>query len=287
MSEMTPGQAAYEAHRASWWKRHGMPTDGLLPDGQWEQMSGVQGGQEDWEAVAQAVLKAGICPHGDLAQQLAAAEAERDKAYSERARLVAYLAACYPSEIVPAESDSGAWFLVFVTTPAGQMSWHLHEDDLDLFEPLLNAPETGIEWDGHSTEQKYERLAELTDRIARGGGFAGVVAAVATARPAPLADGSLNDLKSATAERDKYRKLLDEIGVTAANAPEDGDSFGLLEEIAMRIAAAGVPDSTPIGERPDPDNPVTGRTPGAAAAAESARDALEAQSLHDSPGEDL
>jgi hypothetical protein len=159
----TPGQAAYEAHRASWWKRHGMPTEGLLPDGQWEQMSGVQGGgQEDWEAVAQAVLKAGTCPHGDLAQQLAAAEAERDKAYSERARLVAYLAACYPSEIVPAESDSGAWFLVFVTTPAGQMSWHLHEDDLDLFEPLLNAPETGIEWDGHTTEQKYERLAELT-----------------------------------------------------------------------------------------------------------------------------
>jgi hypothetical protein len=57
------------------------------------------------------------------------------------------------------------------------------------------------------------------------------------------------------------RELLDEIGVMAANAPEDGDSFGLLEEIAMRIAAAGVPD-----EWPDPENPVAGRTPGAAAA---------------------
>jgi hypothetical protein len=55
----------------------------------------------------------------------------------------------------------------------------------------------------------------------------------------------------------------------------------------MRIAAIDVPDSTPIGEWPDPENPVTGRTPGAAAAAESARDALDAQSLHDSPGEDL
>jgi septal ring factor EnvC (AmiA/AmiB activator) len=42
------------------------------------------------------------------------------------------------------------------------------------------------------------------------------------------------------AERDRLRELLDEIGVTAANAPEDGDSFGLLEEIAMRIAAADV-----------------------------------------------
>ena len=33
------------------------------------------------------------------------------------------------------------------------------------------------------------------------------------------------------------REKLDEIGVLAVNAPEDGDSFGLLEEIAMRIAA--------------------------------------------------
>jgi hypothetical protein len=72
------------------------------------------------------------------------------------------------------------------------------------------------------------------------------------------------------AERDELRKLLDEIGVIAANAPEDGDSFGLLEQIAMRIAAAGVPDSTPVGEWPDPENPVTGRTPGAAAAPELA-----------------
>ena len=60
------------------------------------------------------------------------------------------------------------------------------------------------------------------------------------------------------------RELLDEIGTMAANAPEDGDSFGLLETIAMRIAAVDVPDSTPIDEWPDPENPVTGRTPGPA-----------------------
>jgi hypothetical protein len=66
-------------------------------------------------------------------------------------------------------------------------------------------------------------------------------------------------------ERDRLRELLDEIGVMAANAPEEGDSFGLLEEIAMRIAAVDVPDSTPIDEWPDPENPITGRTPGGAA----------------------
>jgi len=47
------------------------------------------------------------------------------------------------------------------------------------------------------------------------------------------------------AECDRLRDLLDEIGVMAANAPEDGDSFGVLEEIAMRVAAASVPDATP------------------------------------------
>ena len=43
-------------------------------------------------------------------------------------------------------------------------------------------------------------------------------------------------------EIERLRELLDEIGVMAANAPEDGDSFGLLEEIAMRIASRDVPD---------------------------------------------
>jgi hypothetical protein len=51
-------------------------------------------------------------------------------------------------------------------------------------------------------------------------------------------------------ERDSLRELLDEIGVMAANAPEGGDSFGLLEDIAMRIAAVGVPDSTSPDEWP-------------------------------------
>jgi hypothetical protein len=50
---------------------------------------------------------------------------------------------------------------------------------------------------------------------------------------------------------DALRELLDEIGVMAANAPEDGDSFGLLEEITMLIVAAGVPDSTAPGTCPD------------------------------------
>ena len=94
---------------------------------------------------------------------------ERDKAYEERAKLIAYLTAVYPSEITPAESDSGAWNLVFVATPSGQMSWHLHEDDIvEYFQHLVNLPETGVTWDGHTTKEKYRRLAELTRTVATG-----------------------------------------------------------------------------------------------------------------------
>lgn len=111
-----------------------------------------------------------------IAAALVAAQAERDearderdKAYTERAALVAYLTAVYPSEITPAESDSGAWNLVFVATPSGQMSWHLHEDDVvEWFQHLANLPETGVTWDGHTTPEKYKRLAELTRTVATG-----------------------------------------------------------------------------------------------------------------------
>jgi hypothetical protein len=147
---LAPDQAAYEA-----WQRVRFP-DNPVP---WGHPALGSKTRNAWDAAAKAAIDA-------AGPGFTALEAERDKAYRERAALVAYLAACYPAEIVPAESDSGAWFLVFVTTPAGQMSWHLHEDDLDLFEPLLNAPETGVEWDGHTTEAKYERLAELTRTVA-------------------------------------------------------------------------------------------------------------------------
>lgn len=50
-----------------------------------------------------------------------------------------------------------------------------------------------------------------------------------------------------SAEITKLRELLDEVGTLAANAPED-DAFSVCEDIAMRIAAHGVPDD---GRHPD------------------------------------
>ena len=85
-----------------------------------------------------------------------------DDAYLERNRLVALLARVYPSGLkrTAIEGWEPEWHgCVYIDTPAGQMSWHYHDRDAWLFEGL---PEYDGEWDGHTTEQKYERLWILT-----------------------------------------------------------------------------------------------------------------------------
>ena len=51
------------------------------------------------------------------------------------------------------------WAVVIVDLPTGQASWHVAPDDMDLF---TGVPRSEINtWDGHSTEEKYARLARL------------------------------------------------------------------------------------------------------------------------------
>jgi hypothetical protein len=70
-----------------------------------------------------------------------------DEMYRERAHLVAHLATTYP-----------AW----ISTDLAEPDWPV---DMDLFEGV---PRGLVPWDGHTTEQKYERLRKLTsDRRAQ------------------------------------------------------------------------------------------------------------------------
>lgn len=96
---------------------------------------------------------------------------ERNRAYAERNKLVAALSHQYPSSLGLHDQKPGdppwdpEWiYVVFIDTPEGQLSWHLHESDLDsgLFDHLLMDPEK--KWDGHTTEEKYRRLAALRRR---------------------------------------------------------------------------------------------------------------------------
>ncbi|MFI1021275.1 WDGH domain-containing protein [Streptomyces olivaceus] len=82
--------------------------------------------------------------------------------YRERAHFVAHLATVYPAILAPgADPSEPDWPVLFVQTPRGQMSWHISPDDTDLFEHVPVRAGESV-WDGHTTEEKYERLRQLT-----------------------------------------------------------------------------------------------------------------------------
>lgn len=94
-------------------------------------------------------------------------------AYRERAHLVALLAAQYPAELrEDPEDEDGQWSIVYIDLPTGQASWHIHPRDMDLFPHVKFG--TDAEWDGHSTDEKYRRIDELTARLHAEGGIEAV-----------------------------------------------------------------------------------------------------------------
>jgi len=80
-------------------------------------------------------------------------------AYDERSRLVAALARLFPSGVQRTEIGDvdGEWHgCVYIDLPTGQASWHFQGDQARYFDDL---PHYEASWDGHTTEEKYERLA--------------------------------------------------------------------------------------------------------------------------------
>lgn len=80
--------------------------------------------------------------------------------YRERAHLVAFLTTLYPSVGAYNDPEEPEYLVVYVESPVGQMSWHIHPDDTDLFEGLRIVD--SHPWDGHSTEEKYRKLQNFT-----------------------------------------------------------------------------------------------------------------------------
>lgn len=87
-----------------------------------------------------------------------------EKLYRERAHLVAHLAAYYPSAAGYTDPAAADWLVVSIETPEGQMCWHIAKRDEDLFEHVPRVDT--LPWDGHTTEEKYRRVAEGTERLA-------------------------------------------------------------------------------------------------------------------------
>ena len=125
----------------------------LINGGEWRDGKWYSDGQRD-------AWRRALKPAADRIEKL---EAARDGAYTERNRLVAFLTNIYPSGVkktaIPGWDE--AWHnCVYIDLPVGQASWHYHNDEAHLFAHL---PPYESEWDGHTTEEKYERLLLATN----------------------------------------------------------------------------------------------------------------------------
>lgn len=82
-----------------------------------------------------------------------------DAVYEERDRLVALISSLYPSYIaIDEDSEDGFKNVVYIETPEGQLSWHITDKEVPLFSHLVVKDNN---WDGHTTEEKYERIENL------------------------------------------------------------------------------------------------------------------------------
>lgn len=102
----------------------------------------------------------------------------KEQAYWERNQLILALSKLYPSwlELHPLEDTKWEkdWrHIVFIEIPTfqgatmqshnlpstKQLSWHIHDSEVPYFSHL--ELKSGNSWDGHTTEEKYERLLRL------------------------------------------------------------------------------------------------------------------------------
>jgi hypothetical protein len=118
---------------------------------------------ERFAFVLQRVAPDALTPH----QARQRAEEERDAVYRERAQLLALLAthpAVHTAVLAPADDiDEPGWHLLYLHTPAGQLSWHIHPRDAALFASVeqVTASDPRAQWDGHTTGEKYDRVRAL------------------------------------------------------------------------------------------------------------------------------
>ena len=90
----------------------------------------------------------------------------KDGAYRERNMLVCALTKVFPSWLARHPETDTEWendwrWIIFVQLPTGQASWHIHDSERAMFDHL---PVGMNSWDGHTNDEKYQRIAALTAR---------------------------------------------------------------------------------------------------------------------------
>lgn len=121
-----------------------------------------------WNHYAGSGTRQSAVDHHRLARLLVSVRegetASKDRAYTERNRLVALIASLYPSSLERHDDADKSWeddwrWIVFIDLPTGQASWHIHDSHLPMFDHVQRF--AGRKWDGHTTEEKYARIALL------------------------------------------------------------------------------------------------------------------------------
>ncbi|MGI5136317.1 MULTISPECIES: hypothetical protein [unclassified Streptomyces] len=51
--------------------------------------------------------------------------------------------------------------MLYIETPEGQVSHHIHPNDVAVFEGLNVPVVVDYPWDGHSTQEKFRRIGRL------------------------------------------------------------------------------------------------------------------------------
>jgi hypothetical protein len=119
-----------------------------------------------------AIVRKASAPHdlqrlAELLDQLAADHAAQvADLYTERTQLVALIArlALEHECLVgvgkdPVEIDAAWQHVVFIELPTGQVTWHVHADEIKQYFNWC-PPWRGDPWDGHTTAQKYARVVD-------------------------------------------------------------------------------------------------------------------------------
>lgn len=86
--------------------------------------------------------------------------------YRERNMLIAHLSKIYPSHLCMHEESDKTWdkewrIIVCVHGPKGEMAWHIHDDERRYFDHLIWELN---HFDGHITEEKYNRLLSINPK---------------------------------------------------------------------------------------------------------------------------
>lgn len=180
-SECFPGCPAYDIAKAYYEAYTGQfmaSGDTEFSGSTWEKLS--EPAQKAALAATQKLLNDGtiVTPGpgaaflaNELVRTLAKLDAVaelKNSAYHERNILVAALSKVYPAHTALHPADDKDWepdwrTIICVHLPTGQATWHVHDSEVNLFDhlPIDNCAVSCPGWDGHTTDEKYQRVRAL------------------------------------------------------------------------------------------------------------------------------